>query len=304
MAPEQVTAIKLVGPPADVLSLGVMLYEALTGRRPFPDTDTATLSARVTSPAPAPSPRAQCPDVSVEAERIVARALQKDPAQRFQTAAEFRAALLPLPHSRALPAPAKGLRAALPAKRALAATLALAIAAAGATLALWRHRASPLVAADRPIAILPFRNLGGGTVQEAFSAGLSETLTNKLHQLERFQGTLRVVSAGEVLKEKVSSAREARDAFGAALVLAGSVQWTGDRIQVAVDLVDTKDHLVIGARDIDLTKEALLELQTLLVQKAAEMLEVELRPDAKQALSKGATPVAAAYEFYLKGRDI
>ncbi|MFL5446692.1 MAG: protein kinase domain-containing protein [Myxococcales bacterium] len=301
MAPEQWLG-KIQDARTDLWAAGVMFFELLTGRRPFPETDTAMLSARVTSPEPAPSPRAQCPDVSVAAERIVARALQKDPAQRFQTAAEFRAALVPLPHSRALPAPAKGFRAALQPKRALAAALALAIAAAFATLALWHKRASPLVAANRPVAILPFRNLGGGTVQEAFSAGLSETLTNKLRQLERFQGTLRVVSAGEVLKEKVSSAREARAAFGAALVLAGSVQWTGDRIQVAVDLVDTKDQLVIGARDIELTKEALLELQTLLVQKSAEMLEVELRPEAKQALSKGATPVAAAYEFYLKGR--
>jgi tetratricopeptide (TPR) repeat protein/predicted Ser/Thr protein kinase len=299
MAPEQWLG-KVQDARTDLWAAGVMFFELLTGRRPFSETDTATLSARVTSPEPAPSPRSECPDCSVEAERIVARALRKDPAERFQTAAEFRAALLSL--SDALPAPAKGFGAQLRGRRALAAALALALAAAGATIALFRHRPSPLVAADRPIAVLPFRNLGGGTVQEAFSAGLSETLTNKLRQLERFQGTLRVVSAGEVLKEKVSSAREARDAFGAAMVLAGSVQWTGDRIQVAVDLVDTRNQLVIGARDIELTKEALLELQTLLVQKSADMLEVELRPEAKQALFKDATPVPAAYEFYLKGR--
>ena len=94
MAPEQ----WLGGPQdarTDVWAMGVVLFEMLAGRRPYPAADLAALEARVTSPAPAPPLREHCPDLPARAEEIVARALQKDPGRRFQAAHEMQRALIP-----------------------------------------------------------------------------------------------------------------------------------------------------------------------------------------------------------------
>jgi len=179
----------------------------------------------------------------------------------------------------------------------------IALVSTAAVLAILFWRPHPgAIAADRQLAVLPFRSVGGGAPQDAFAAGLSEILTNKLRQVEQFQGNLGVISASEVLKENVSGARAARDAFGATIVLGGSVHWSETTALVALDLVETRKQLVVAARDVEVPKDQLANLQTLLVQKAAEMLDLQLQPGARRALGGDSTSAAAAYEFYLQGR--
>ncbi|MGN6561488.1 MAG: protein kinase domain-containing protein [Thermomicrobiales bacterium] len=94
LSPEQAHALPLDG-RSDIYSLGVMLYEALTGRPPFraeegADTPRAIAARHITTPPPAP--RLLNPTIAPEMEQIVLRALAKDPAERFATAAELVAA--------------------------------------------------------------------------------------------------------------------------------------------------------------------------------------------------------------------
>jgi TolB-like protein len=91
MSPEQLRGGPLDG-RSDVFALGCVLYEAATGRRAFPATDLATLVQQITALDP-PPPRALVPAVPAPLEAAILRALQKDPARRFQTAAEMAAAL-------------------------------------------------------------------------------------------------------------------------------------------------------------------------------------------------------------------
>jgi class 3 adenylate cyclase/tetratricopeptide (TPR) repeat protein len=89
MAPEQ-----WKGAPqdarTDVWSAGVVLYEMLTGRRPFASTHLEELRARVTSAEPAPPVRARCPELPPEVESFFLTALAKEPSRRFPTARELR----------------------------------------------------------------------------------------------------------------------------------------------------------------------------------------------------------------------
>jgi serine/threonine protein kinase len=93
MAPEQWLG-RVQDARTDVWAAGVMLFELLTGCRPYREQDPAALRARVTSLEPAPLPRCLRPELPAEADRIVARAMQKDPQMRFQSATELRGALL------------------------------------------------------------------------------------------------------------------------------------------------------------------------------------------------------------------
>jgi len=288
MSPEQVRGAP-VDHRSDLFSFGAILHEMLSGAPAFGGGSAVETGYAVLSSAAPALPRS----VPRELASIVARCLEKDPAARYGDAASLAKDL-------------DGASAAGPAVRRWHTPRALpwvvACAALAAVFALYWPRRPVAMAADRQLAVLPFRSVGGGAPQDAFAAGLSELLTNKLRQIEQFQGTLAVVSATEVVKEKVSGARGARDAFGATIVLGGSVHWSDTTALVALDLVETSNQLVLAARDVEVPKDQLSNLQTLLVQRAAEMLDLQLQPGARRALGGDATSAAAAYEFYLQGR--
>ena len=288
MSPEQVRGAP-VDHRSDLFSFGAILHEMLSGAPAFRGASAVETGYAVLSSAPPALPNG----VPRELASIVARCLEKDPAARYGDAASLAKDL-------------DGASAAIPGARrwrtSRALPWAVACAAMAAVFALYWPPRPAAMAADRQLAVLPFRSVGGGAPQDAFAAGLSEILTNKLRQIEQFQGTLAVVSATEVVKEKVSGARGARDSFGATIVLGGSVYWSDTTALVALDLVETRNQLVVAARDVEIPKDELAKLQTLLVQKAAEMLDVQLQPGARRALGGDATSAAAAYEFYLQGR--
>jgi tetratricopeptide (TPR) repeat protein/TolB-like protein len=289
MSPEQVRGAS-VDPRSDVFSFGAILYEMLTGSPAFRGGSAVETGYAVLSSVPGELPR----NVPQELSLIVSRCLEKDPADRYEDAAALAKDL-----EKILP----GGPAARSWRTPRSVPWVIACAAAAALLVLnWPRPPTSAIASDRQLAVLPFRSVGGGAPQDAFAAGLSEILTNKLRQIEQYQGTLAVVSAGEVLKENVAGARAAREAFGATIVLGGSVHWSDATALVALDLVETRNQLVLAARDVEVPKDQLANLQTLLVQKAAEMLDVQVQPAARRALGGDATSAAAAYEFYLQGR--
>ena len=92
ISPEQVTGVVALDGRADLYSVGVLLFYALTGRLPFgAANDFDVLAAQVSTPPP--RPRSLHPGIAPELERIVLTALAKKPEERFQSAAEFRTAL-------------------------------------------------------------------------------------------------------------------------------------------------------------------------------------------------------------------
>lgn len=92
-APEQLRDAGMADPRSDVWSLGIILYEILTGRPPFEGTSTAVIAKVMVDPVPWPVERR--PDLPPEMARVVMKALQRDPQARYQTMREFSDAMLP-----------------------------------------------------------------------------------------------------------------------------------------------------------------------------------------------------------------
>jgi hypothetical protein len=116
MSPEQIRASRDVDARADLWSLGIVLYEALVGQAPFEGSAASVIASIVTNEVPPPSTRA--PGIPPAINAIVARALRKNPDERFQTAEEFLDALAPFrpepPSTRRAFVPPKALTDLLP----------------------------------------------------------------------------------------------------------------------------------------------------------------------------------------------
>ena len=231
MSPEQIRGDELDG-RTDLFSLGVMLYEMATGQRPFAGRNVALTLDAVLNRQPA-SPRTLNSEIPPELERIINKALEKDRALRYESAADMRTDLEELRHDtdtrrlrvvRPATAPVSAAQGLLSKsglsklrKRVWLITGAVALlAVSGALVERRLHRSSPPPAtvhakARRSIAVLGFRNLSGNPDQEWVSTAISEMLGTELASGDK----LRVVPGENVARMKADLSLPATDSYAA-----------------------------------------------------------------------------------------
>ncbi|MFY9585147.1 MAG: tetratricopeptide repeat protein [Candidatus Acidiferrales bacterium] len=314
MAPE-VLLEKPSDQRVDIFSLGVVFYEALTGRTPFRGGNFLQTCDRVLHEVPAPLARLN-PKVPAELDRIVTKMLAKDPAERYATAADLLVDLRAFEHAGAYPA--TPLPRALPSKPqvdrgrhgkrwVLLAVLALLLVAVIGFLLpnawRWSSRQSGarVLVGPKNLAVLPFQAIGGQPENQAYSDGITETLTTHLTQLTATHA-LQVVPAREVRMRRVSSAEAARKELGVSLVLEGTFDRSGNVVRVNYALVDTGTLRQLRAATITADASNPFAVQDRVAESTVGLLELELKPRERQALETHGTQVAGAYEFYLQGR--
>lgn len=300
MSPEQLRGH--VDPRTDLWALGVVLFEMLAGRRPFAaDYEAALFYAIVHEPPPSLS--ALRPDAPPALAGVVERCLEKDPEERFQSAEEVEAALeqgQPTTRTRpAPPAPSKR-RVLIVAVLALVGVLIPASFEGVRTAGLGWLGMGP-VPDEKRIAVIPFSVAGSDENAEAFSAGLTEVLASTLTQIERFGGKLWVVPTSEVRGRDVTSAEEARKAFGVNLVVTGSVQREAGRVRATLNLIDAETLLQLRSRVTNVHVTELNALQDELVGILEAMLDLELGEEPRRVIAATSTPVPGAYDYYLQG---
>ena len=272
MAPEQVQGGGVDG-RADVFAFGCVLYEMATGRRAFARaTATETLAAILSAPVPDLS--ASGSDAPLEFGRIVARCLEKQPGERFQSASDLAFALRALttgPVSAATDTPAQekaadragpGGAAGRPRSRwrawALGGVAAIVLVAIAATASLWwRSRPASLPAAppsgldpDR-VVVAVFANRTGDPTLEALGMQISDWVTQNLTRIAaKVAINPEVPSLGGPGLPRATLAKEANpiralaDRTGAGLVVTGAYYLEGDQLRVQSQVIDAESGAI------------------------------------------------------------
>jgi tetratricopeptide (TPR) repeat protein/tRNA A-37 threonylcarbamoyl transferase component Bud32 len=304
MSPEQLEG-KETTARSDIWSLGVMLYEMSSGKRPFGGENLYRLcTAIIQEPAP-PLPE----HVPAGLAAVIRRCLEKEPARRYQRASEVRAALEALEPAGTL-AEGLGARAEAPRRSLLWVALTLLVVLIGGVgIGLsWRNfkraknPASGAIAVPERVqlAILPASS-ATGSEETAFDDGLVETLTSRLTQLTE-KHPLAVIPASEVRARKVTTVDAARAEFGVNLGLLISVQHAAGQERVNYSLVDAHSHQELRGGTITAATSDPFALQDRVSESVAQALELQLQPQEKRALQAHGTTEPAAYDFYLQGR--
>lgn len=298
MAPEQVRGEAADG-RTDIYGLGATLYELATGRRPFTESQPLALAAAILYQPP-PPPGSLGTTVDPALAGVILRCMEKDPARRFQSAAEVREALAstkPIRVDRP-PAPFRpGARVSIAVTAVLLATVAVWFFMAGGGKR-WFKPDRPI----RAVAVLPLTNLSGDASQEFFADGMTEELITTLGQI----AALRVTSRGSVMRYKGSSSspREIARALGVGLLVEGAVMRSGDQVRISAKLIEAAADRILWSGSFDRKISQVLALQSDVANAVVEAVRVRTTPEEKTRLRKVRATDPAALDAYMRGRAL
>ncbi len=265
MSPEQARG-DVVDHRSDLWSLGVVIYELLTGRLPFRGEHEQASIYSILNEDPRPLGNLSGA-ISVELNHAVQKMLQKDPDRRPQEATDALAGLMSM-------------------KRKLEA-----------------ERKQDSAAADEPqpsIAVLPFVNMTADPDNEYFSDGLAEELINALSQLDGLHITAR--TSAFRFRGKDIDIRDIGNQLNVSTVLEGSVRKAGTRLRITAQLINVADGFHLWSEKYDREVEDIFDIQDEISSAIVEKLKVKLFGEERARLGKHYTDNFEVYDIYLKGR--
>jgi serine/threonine-protein kinase len=276
MSPEQALGQRL-DHRTDIFSLGVVIYEMVTGRLPFGGSSANEIIDNIVHNEPVAIARFNY-STPPELERIVRKSMEKEPTRRYQYARELSTDLRNLVRD----SDSGGGTNQDTAKQTRPA-----------------RRGRSRKAIDS-LAVLPLINATGDPDAEYLSDGITESIINSLSQLPR----LRVMARSTVFryKDRDVDAKQVGDELGVRAVLTGRVLQRGEQLIIKTELVDAFDGSLLWGEQYNRRLEDIFTVEEEMSGEISEQLRLKLSGAQKQKLTKRYTENTDAYQYYLKGR--
>ena len=272
MSPEQAEG-KDVDLRSDIYSLGIILYEMVTGRVPFEGDTPLSIALKHQAETPR-NPKEINDQIPEDLSRVILKCMEKDKEKRYKRAEEILSELKKIE---------KGLPTAerIVPKRKPEAEKIVEIK--------W----------ENSIAVLPFADLSQEKDQEYFCDGMTEDIITKLSRI----GELKVISRTSVMRYKKADKdiKEIGRELGVRSILEGSIRKEKDNIRVSAELVNVEDGFHLWADTYDRKLESVFEVQDDVSKAIADALKLKLSPETIEALKTGQPKNIDAYEYNLKG---
>jgi serine/threonine-protein kinase len=311
MSPEQVDADDDIDQRSDIYSLGVILYEMLTGRVPFGGDTPLSVAYKHKNKKP-PNPREFNTQITDELSVLILKCLEKNKDARYQSAGEVRSLLEGIEKGLLIPVIISPQKKPLTSKEItvqfrlkkffipIAVIILLAIGAIAVWQLFLKKSAAPLSSGKPIIAVLPFSDLSPQKDQEYFCDGMTDEIITKLSRLQEWK----VMNKTSVMQYKNTdkNIKDIGRELGVTSILEGSIRKEEDNIRITAQLISVEDGFHLWSEIYDRKLERIFAIQNDIAENIVSALKQKLTPEEKERLQKKTTENIEAYNLYLQGR--